>query len=333
MSLSKYFNDLGNQNIKTHKDALKYDAVRFSSYHNSYPKDCTIPACVLSDYGFHYDDLAKKIRCIECHFQYENLYADSLGDILSHHYKTSKACQQAKLSLARCISEWPHETVVSSPKRQTSVEELEFIEKMSSSSPPTATQTSDYSKKMKRASPLSLAQSQSLQKAPALQQQQHHQMTARSQYQNEESRRVSFEGFKMLFDAKTLAANGFYKVNVETSGLSSSMFRRDGSMETDLDDGLTHIEQLARNVPALMHIKCVFCSYECLIFRNSLLNTLYKSPFDEHREKSRYKCQVFAQETTNKRTSLSAGLSRESLAKHQESVANAASKSGNFEFG
>ena len=65
---------------------------------------------------------------------------------------------------------------------------------------------------------------------------------------------------------------------------------------TDPDEALTHIELLAKNVPALMHIKCAFCAYECLIFRNSVLNTLYKSPFEEHMEKSFATCPMFREQ-------------------------------------
>ena len=77
--------------------------MRYTSFLNSYPKDSLLPACTLSQYGFYYDETAKKLRCIECTFQYENLYAESLGDVLSQHYKFNRTCEQAKASLDMCV--------------------------------------------------------------------------------------------------------------------------------------------------------------------------------------------------------------------------------------
>lgn len=56
----------------------------------------------------------------------------------------------------------------------------------------------------------------------------------------------------------------------------------------------SQIEAIARSVPTLYHLRCAFCPYECLLFKKSLLNTLYKSPFEEHREKYGTICPIFA---------------------------------------
>jgi hypothetical protein len=54
----------------------------------------------------------------------------------------------------------------------------------------------------------------------------------------------------------------------------------------------------------LTHIKCAFCSYECLLHKTSRLNTLYKSPFDEHREKSFLTCPIFYKSSDSNNNSL-----------------------------
>lgn len=332
MSLSNYFNDLGNNKITTHKEALKYDAVRYSSFLNSYPKDCTIPACTLSEFGFHYDNISKKIHCIECQFQYENLHADSLNEILSSHFRFNKSCEQAKLCLEKSIQQNEFKRVLS---REASVESNESNENTLVSydmmSPPSPNGgISSLTKKLKNQKKLTISLS-----SPTHSLQQRQQQTIKAQYQSEENRRASFDGLKMLFDSKTLAANGFYKVSVDTA--SSSANQSGGLLSgiktissDDIEDTLTHIEQLARSVPALMHIKCVFCSYECLIFRNSLQNTLYKSPFDEHKEKSLYKCPLFVNSKFDYTSSSSVSSSRESRESLIEKYAKFANKNGNF---
>ena len=56
----------------------------------------------------------------------------------------------------------------------------------------------------------------------------------------------------------------------------------------------SQIEAIAKSLPTLYHVRCAYCPYECLLFKTSLLNTLYKSPFDEHREKYGSRCPIFA---------------------------------------
>lgn len=56
----------------------------------------------------------------------------------------------------------------------------------------------------------------------------------------------------------------------------------------------SQIEAIAKSLPTLYHVRCAYCPYECLLFKTSLLNTLYKSPFDEHREKYASQCPIFA---------------------------------------
>lgn len=72
-------------------------------------------------------------------------------------------------------------------------------------------------------------------------------------------------------------------------------------------DEPSQIEAISKSLPALHHVKCAFCSYECLLFKTSHLNTLYKSPFDEHREhreKNGMKCPIFALNSDNNNNNL-----------------------------
>ena len=51
---------------------------------------------------------------------------------------------------------------------------------------------------------------------------------------------------------------------------------------------------VARLVPALVHVRCAYCAYECLLFRNSLLTSMYRSPFDEHKARANsVKCAIY----------------------------------------
>lgn len=81
---------------------------------------------------------------------------------------------------------------------------------------------------------------------------------------------------------------------IKKQSMDSSIL--DDLMEADVSGGAeqSQIEAIARSVPTLYHVRCAFCAYECLLFRTSLWNTLYKSPFDEHREKFGSVCPIFA---------------------------------------
>lgn len=269
MSLSEYFNDITNNKIETYKDALKYDSVRYSTYNNNYPRDAPIPACTLSQFGFYFDDKTKTIKCIECTFQHDNLFNDLLSDILFKHYKHNKACSKATESFKSCFDQ----------KLKTSQEEIDLDRATTTS----AEINSKYT---------NLAQS-----VPAAKK-------LNPKFSSEENRLKSFENTKMLFDPRMLAYNGFFKVlndnssssaKMDMSGSMSASMSSSNLAEIDADEP-SQIAQIAKSVPALIHIKCVFCDYECLLFRNSLLNSIYKSPFDEHKEKSFDKCQIFKNE-------------------------------------
>jgi hypothetical protein len=98
-------------------------------------------------------------------------------------------------------------------------------------------------------------------------------------YETFESRLETFKSVRLLIDPCKLAENGLYlTVNFK---------------DNKNDNELSMLERTARSLPHLYHVKCSFCSYDCLLFRNSYLNTMYKSPFDEHKEKSSAKCPIF----------------------------------------
>jgi hypothetical protein len=108
----------------------------------------------------------------------------------------------------------------------------------------------------------------------------------KAKYITIESRIKTFEHAKMLLDRNRLAETGLFLVLRETS-------QNQPIAVTSAKTEQTQIEKVAHSIPFLHHVKCAFCAYECLLFRNSLLNTYYKSPFDEHREKYGAKCPIF----------------------------------------
>lgn len=126
-------------------------------------------------------------------------------------------------------------------------------------------------------------------------------------FSNEEMRIKTFENIRLALDVKQLAQNGFYRVvrdclktviKKSSTNSPNSSSNSGFSSEKLLDNEMSYIEAIASQVPALHHIKCAFCSYECLIFKNSVLNTLYKSPFEDHREKSANKCLIFSSQAS-----------------------------------
>jgi hypothetical protein len=109
--------------------------------------------------------------------------------------------------------------------------------------------------------------------------------------QSEEYRANTFVHTKMLFDVKKLVAAGFYRVKAPIEDADNTQFSNDNNIKSRPS---SHIEEVAKQVAVLIHLKCAFCKYECLIFRNSWFNTLYKSPFDEHKENFFMTCSTFA---------------------------------------
>ena len=92
-------------------------------------------------------------------------------------------------------------------------------------------------------------------------------------YWDEQERIRSFNNVTMLFCPQLLASAGFYMVPRLSIG------------------NTTMIEQLALQLSSsLFMIKCCSCNYECLLFKNSFQNTMFKSPFDDHIDKSSMVC-------------------------------------------
>ena len=120
-------------------------------------------------------------------------------------------------------------------------------------------------------------------------------------FAQEDSRIKSFEGLKILLSTKKLTENGFYRVSKEGQVMSPSLKTKGRAVE-DEEEGPTSIESLSYLLPSqsLIHIRCAFCAFECLIYKNSLLNTLYKCPFDEHWLHSRNTCPVFKDQEPSK---------------------------------
>ena len=100
MLLSEYVNDLQENKIRSHKDALKYFPVRYTTFNpTNYSKDFTLPGCTLAKYGFYYDNTQKLIRCFECQFEYNDLEQGLLTTIMHKHYKHCMDCPQVLSSL------------------------------------------------------------------------------------------------------------------------------------------------------------------------------------------------------------------------------------------
>ena len=89
-------------------------------------------------------------------------------------------------------------------------------------------------------------------------------------YKSMAIRLQSFESIRMKLNQGQLAKGGLYRVLLKETLLNS--------------DIKTKIDSLSVHVPSLIHLKCAFCSYECLIPKNSMLNTNYKNPIEEHIE-------------------------------------------------
>jgi hypothetical protein len=100
----------------------------------------------------------------------------------------------------------------------------------------------------------------------------------KTNYVTIESRLKTFEHAIQLVDPNRLAEAGFFLVSRETSHNQPTTSVASAQTEQ------TEIEKIANVLPYLHHIKCAFCPFECLFLRNSHINPLYKSAFDEHRK-------------------------------------------------
>lgn len=105
-------------------------------------------------------------------------------------------------------------------------------------------------------------------------------------YASLESRLATFGNTKMATSPKDLAQNGLFLVNTkEFASLIPT-------------DSMTLTERLAQIAPFLLHVKCAFCPFECMLFKNSQLTSNYNTPFDEHREKCGSRCPMFDAEAS-----------------------------------
>jgi len=254
--LNLYINDF--KNITNHRDALKHFQVRYSSFNQNYPKDCTLPTCVLAEYGFYFEEKNKSIKCFECDFKYDDLNQDSFLAILHKHSKFRPSCTQVIAA---------QEYIIYDQTKQNEVDSMEIDEENGNKS----IQQSSKSSRSK------------------------------NNYHIEEARFATFENVKMQLSAKMLSENGFYMVSKDsTANVSLSMSKSKSMITIAASDEPNQIEKIAGLVPALIYIKCAYCPYECLIFKNSLLNTMFKSPTEEHWEKSNKICPIFLESKTNK---------------------------------
>jgi hypothetical protein len=233
------------------KTWLKQYWARESTY-STYPKDCTLPICTLTQYGLFYDSIRKSFRCSECTFEYANIFTDSLDDLLSKHYKHSPVCSYSVLSLELSLNFSLNKLDIIEPIKSNFNYKLE------------SAQESDSNKKLKIF------------------------------YQSEESRLKTFENIRLLIDTKQLVSNGFYRV-VKTSNLNSSFISKFDNVDNiQLEQQQSHLAKIANALDSkLIHIRCVYCNYECILFKNYHLNTFLKSPFEEHKEKSAKTCPIF----------------------------------------
>ena len=87
-----------------------------------------------------------------------------------------------------------------------------------------------------------------------------------------EARLKTFDKTRLLLDRNELVQNGLYLNEFNSA---------------------SQLNRIVAQVPGLVHLKCAFCTYECVLFKNSLVNTFFKSPTEEHREKFANICSVF----------------------------------------
>lgn len=280
--LNTFINDV--KTIKNHREALKHYQVRYVSFNQNFPKDCFLPTCTLAEFGFYFEEKSKSIKCYECDFKYDELNQDCLILIFHKHLKHKPKCSQVLHALEAII----YDSQATQQQQQYNDSDLLIME----------TDEQIYSKSI----------------AVVNQQQQ----PPKTKYANEDVRFQTFENVKMLLNARTLAENGFYMVSKETQANSNilSKSKSSNSLSTSVSSSTTNnnstssssnnqedsntIEKIALLVPALIYIKCAFCTYECLIFKNSVLNTMYKSPLDEHWEKSKSTCFIFSDSKLSK---------------------------------
>lgn len=254
MSISNYINDV--KFIQNHKDALKHFVVRYSSFNQNPQFDCSLPTCSLAQYGFYFDANKKLIKCIECDFKFEDFAQDSILNIFHKHYKFQPNCSFVQQA-------------------------LEFIAYDKTISIASSDSLMDIDEPFE----LNLNSKTSF----------HSAKRAKNVFNNEETRLQTFENIKLKLSPELLAENGFYMVSKDSqANLNKSKSFLTNIQGSNLKDDASNIERIAGLVPASIHIKCAYCTYECLIFKNSLQNTMYKSPIEEHYEKSSKICPIFA---------------------------------------
>lgn len=103
-------------------------------------------------------------------------------------------------------------------------------------------------------------------------------------FSSEEKRFETFENCKLKIEVPSLVKNGLYRVLKDPIKLS---------LKKDVET-ISGIEYVSKYIASLCHVRCAFCPYECLLFRNSHQNTVFKSPFDEHKEKFGLSCPIFS---------------------------------------
>ena len=265
-----YLNALNERQITTHREALKYFNVRYASFIQNLPRECLLPGCVLAKHGFHFDSNTDTIRCIECSFHSDPVnHNDSLVDILTRHFQFSRNCEQVKQSLKSIMIDEDDD----GGGDEDADDDADLV-------PTTACTTATEFELLDN----SMAASESLDANN------NNEDSFRfTKFISLESRLKTFENVKMLIDRDKLAENGIYLVPKDNPTAAASS----QPLDTRRPE-MTQIEKVAQSIQFLYHVKCAFCAYECLLFRNSLLNTFYKSPFDEHNEKFGSKCPIFA---------------------------------------
>lgn len=97
-------------------------------------------------------------------------------------------------------------------------------------------------------------------------------------YKSMATRLQSFENIRMKLNHGQLAKNGLYRVLLKETLLNPNI--------------KTQMDTLSVHVPSLIHLKCAFCSYECLVPKNKMLNTNYKNPIEEHTENYSNTCTI-----------------------------------------
>jgi hypothetical protein len=258
--LDIYLKELRQRRGDWNAEVMKSYQARYLTFQTkNCPRDTFIPACVLADYGFYFDEIFRKVKCFECHYTYESTGCApvditksaedqcTLKDLLIDHIRSNKTCSQATKSLS------------------------DYLKDAFDSHAHLDIDASFAQMELKNLS---------------------------SNMTDLHTRLRTFDDIRMLLSKQELAVNGFYRSVSKTKQINNVLLNALENETVTIKE--TIIEYLAKRLTGLIHLKCAFCPYECLVFENSALNTMYKSPFEEHKTKFGHLCSIFQNQNKQK---------------------------------